>query len=163
MVSKYIFIRFLLVLSSCFALNGCSNPSTENPTLNIAVANSVHFPMNDIAEAFERKHQIDVNLSANSSGILTTQIKQGAPFDVFVCANMAYPNDLFKKQLTLGEPKVYAHGSLILWTTKMMLDDEELSSLVENKFGKIAIANPETAPYGIAAVEALKKAGVYYQ
>jgi len=141
----------------------CAGDSADKNKLNVAVANNMQYAMKEIVVAFEKKHNINVNLSAGSSGTLTTQIKQGAPFDLFVSANMKYPNTLFKEKLATEKPKIYALGSLILWTTKQSNLEGGLAALLNDEYKKVAIANPETAPYGIAAVEAIKNAGLYGQ
>ncbi len=150
-------LPFILILSLVFF----SCESKKEDKVTIAVANNMQYAMEEIVVAFEKKYTVKVEVSASSSGTLTTQIKQGAPFDVFISANMKYPNTLFEEGFTTANPKVYAYGSLVLWT----LDDLDISkgiqSLLSDNFKKIAIANPETAPYGIAAVEAMKNAVLY--
>jgi len=74
---------------------------------------------------------------------------------------MKYPNTLFEEGLAMEAPKVYANGSLVLWTLNGKDISEGMKSLLSDDFKKIAIANPETAPYGIAAVEAMKKVNLY--
>lgn len=150
--------QLLLVLISLFILS-CGTKKEDKIT--IAVANNMRYAMDEIAEEFERINHVKVEVSSSSSGTLTTQIKQGAPFDIFVSANMRYPNVLFNEGFTKNSPEVYAYGSLVLWTLKDLNIDGGLKSLLNNEFKKIAIANPETAPYGIAAIEALKKAGLH--
>tara|TARA_B100000809_G_scaffold252894_1_gene288198 strand:+ start:14876 stop:15631 length:756 start_codon:yes stop_codon:yes gene_type:complete len=149
-------MRQLLLILISLILFSCGGAKEEKIT--IAVANNMRYAMDEIAEEFEKKNHIRVEVSSSSSGTLTTQIKQGAPFDIFVSANMRYPNILFKEGFTENSPKVYAYGSLVLWTLKDISLKDGLSALLSNDFRKIAIANPETAPYGIAALEALKNA-----
>jgi molybdate transport system substrate-binding protein len=115
--------------------------------------------MHEIVERFTAKHDIKVDAASGSSGVLTAQIQQGAPFDVFVSANMFYPNSLKESGLVLGSPTVYAQGTLILWS----LDGTDLSQGIEvlasDSVSKFAIANPDIAPYGIAAMQALQRSG----
>ena len=125
----------------------------------VAVAANMQYAMEDLSIVFEKKYGIKVEISSASSGVLTTQIKQGAPFDLFISANMRYPNLLFQENLTVDTPEVYAHGSLVLWTMKGVDISKGLACLLEDNVKKIAIANNETAPYGIAAFEALKNKG----
>ncbi|MDG1477503.1 MAG: molybdate ABC transporter substrate-binding protein [Vicingaceae bacterium] len=146
------------VLLSLFSCSG----SKENK-ITVAVANNMQYAIKEITAAFEKEHGIRVEVSASSSGTLTTQIKQGAPFDVFISANMKYPNTLYKDGFTIEAPKVYAEGALVLWTLNDKRLDGGLAVLLDEEFRKVAIANPETAPYGIAAIEALEKANLHSQ
>lgn len=98
-----------------------------------------------------------------SSGKFTTQIESGAPFDVFMSADMDYPQTLQKEGLTYNDPKVYGYGTLVLWT----LNDIDLSKgikvLTEESVRKVAIPTPKTAPYGRQAVNAFKFYNMYPQ
>lgn len=152
-------MRIVIIIFCTILLYSCEN--SNEPKVTIAVANNMQYAMEDIATAFEKAHHIKVEISASSSGTLTTQIKQGAPFDIFISANMKYPNALFVDGLTVDAPEIYAYGSLILWTLNDVKTEGGLKTLLADDFRKIAIANPETAPYGIAAVEALKNANLY--
>ena len=114
----------------------------------------MQFVIKDLVESFTNSTGIECEIIISSSGKLTAQINEGAPFDVFVSANMKYPNDLFEKGLTLGKPKIYAHGKLVMWSMKNEITPSIL--LLENdKIKHIAVANPKTAPYGNAAIEVL--------
>lgn len=141
---------FLLVTitSSC--------QSSYDPPLLIATAANMQSPMKALIKEFERQRGVKCDLSVASSGKLSTQILNGAPFDIFVSADTAYPVQLFKEQLTLGKPKIYAYGRLCLCTTKP-LDKIAFSPSTLAGIDKIAIANPDIAPYGKAALEALEK------
>ena len=150
-----------IVISIFLALLIFSCGNNNKPKVTVAVSNNMQYAMEEIVVAFEKQHAVRVELSASSSGTLTTQIKQGAPFDIFISANMKYPNTLFEEGLAMEAPKVYANGSLVLWTLNGKDISEGMKSLLSDDFKKIAIANPETAPYGIAAVEAMKKVNLY--
>ena len=114
----------------------------------------MQFAINDLVDSFSETTGIECEIIISSSGKLTAQINEGAPFDVFVSANMKYPNDLYEKGLTLGKPKIYAHGKLVLWTMKNDLTPS-IQQLENNQLKHIALANPKTAPYGNAAIEVL--------
>jgi len=150
--------RYLILISLSFALiTSCSN---EN-TLNIATSANMLFAMSEIVSEFKKDNDIKVELIITSSGKLTSQIEQGAPFDVFVAANTKYPTYLDSLGLTTSAPKVYAHGKLGLWTLKEL--SPTLALLTTDTIQKIAIANPKNAPYGKASIEALKHSGIYEQ
>ncbi|NNF18161.1 MAG: molybdate ABC transporter substrate-binding protein, partial [Flavobacteriaceae bacterium] len=97
-----------------------------------------------------------------SSGKLTAQIREGAPYDLLVSADMRYPRELEKLDLLAGEPRVYAYGTLVIWTNRPGIEPS-LKALSDPGIDHIAIANPLTAPYGRAAIEVLKEAGIYDQ
>jgi len=147
---------YLLVLS--LFLFSCKKD--KEPTLQIATAANMQYAMNEIIARFEQKYGINCDLIVSSSGKLTAQIMEGAPYDVFVSADMKYPNTLFVNNFTSNSPKVYAHGNLVLWTNKLN-NKPTLEILSTKNIKHIAIANPKTAPYGKAAVELLKHLNIY--
>lgn len=143
---------FLLSLASC---------QTRKPQpLIIAAAANVQFAMQELIDAFQKETGAPCEIVLSSSGKLTAQIQEGAPFHVFVSADMIYPEVLFKNGLTTGPPEIYAYGKLVLWT---LAEDVEPSpeGLVSDQVRHIAIANPKTAPYGTAAIEALRHFGIF--
>jgi len=142
-------------LSALFFIYGCNS---EN-TLNVATSANMQFAMEEIVEIFEKENNIKVELIISSSGKLTSQIEQGAPYDVFVAANTKYPLYLDSSGLTKSSPEVYAKGKLVIWTMKDFTPSFDV--LTAEKVEKIAIANPKTAPYGNASIEALKQHGIY--
>ncbi|SNZ10061.1 molybdate transport system substrate-binding protein [Persephonella hydrogeniphila] len=127
-------------------------------TLRIAAAANVQYALQDIISSFRKKFpQVEIIISVSSSGKLTAQIERGAPFDIFLSANMKYPEYLYKKGLALGKPVVYAKGVLVLWSMKNIpLKEKDIFVLEEDTVKKIAIPNPRNAPYGEEAVKALK-------
>lgn len=126
--------------------------------INLACASNVSYALPDLIKAFNEKHPgVKVNVILASSGKLSAQIKHGAPFDVFMSANMKYPEYLYKNGLAVTKPKVYAKGAIALFSVK--IKNLSMKSLLNAD--RIAIANPKTAPYGRAAVEAMKNAGIY--
>ncbi|GAA4277048.1 molybdate ABC transporter substrate-binding protein [Aquimarina mytili] len=148
----------LLILISIILSTACK--PQHDYKLNIAVAANMQFAMKELSKAFTNQTGIACDLIIGSSGKLTAQIKEGAPFDIFVSADMKYPNDLFKSGHTSTVPKIYAYGKLVLWS---MIDDTEPSIDILNtsEIKHIAIANPKTAPYGIAAIQVLNQHGIY--
>lgn len=130
-------------------------------TINIAVAANVSYAINDLIAEFNKTNpDTKVEVVLGSSGKFTTQIQNGAPFDIFMSADMKFPETLEKENLTSTKPVIYAQGSLAMLSIKP-LDFSKGIALVTNKsIEKIAIANPKTAPYGTAAIEALKNANL---
>jgi molybdate transport system substrate-binding protein len=142
--------------------------------LTVAVASNALEAMREIASEFERAEGVRVNVVHGSTGKLFTQITQGAPFDVFFSADAERPKLLETKGLAeAGSRFVYTIGVLALWRPDGPFTDAEkdgvyagkgaLLKLSDASFGKIAVANPAVAPYGTAAVEALKSAGAYQE
>ncbi|OIN61061.1 molybdate ABC transporter substrate-binding protein [Arsenicibacter rosenii] len=144
--------RFLLLICGLL-LSAITDLSAQE--LRIAVAANAQFVMETLRDAFQKQTGISVTPIVSSSGKLTTQIQQGAPYDLFLSADTDYPETLFKAGLTTGTPFIYAYGSLVLWAPdKPQL--KRLHQLTARSVRHIAIANPATAPYGQAAVSLLK-------
>lgn len=133
-------------------------------TITIAAASDLTYAMNEIAANFEKSTGCSAHVSTGSSGNFLTQIENGAPFDLFFSADIAYPKKLETEGLAAaGSTYLYAIGKIVLWTRNDSHVDigNGLSALRDPAVHKIAIANPQHAPYGRAAEEALRKAGVY--
>ncbi len=150
-------IRFLIFIG-LLLITACRQQQSD--TLHIAVAANMQFAMKELSKEFTHQTGIACDLIISSSGKLTAQIKEGAPFDVFVSADMKYPNELFTSGHTTKKPKIYAYGKLVMWS---MIDDikPSITILKSPQIKHIALANPKTAPYGAAAIEVLKKYDVY--
>lgn len=131
--------------------------------LTIAAASDLSGALREIAAAFEAETGVKAVTSFGSTGMLARQIAEGAPFDVFLSADEGYVKDLNRGGFVLSESiRVYAYGSLaIVVSGALGLDIKDISGLAGASVKKIAIANPGHAPYGRAAVEALKKEGVW--
>jgi molybdate transport system substrate-binding protein len=142
--------------------------------LKIAAASDLTAAMQKLAPAFEQQTGIHVSVSTGSSGNFFAQIRNGAPFDVFLSADKSYPEKL--QQAGQAEPNSltpYARGRLVLWTAKnsglhLRVNDSRvleggLEMLTRPEVRKVAIANPEHAPYGRAALAALEHYKVYEQ
>ena len=124
--------------------------------ITVAGAANVQFTLEDLKAEFTRETGIGVKTVIGSSGKLTSQIENGAPFDVFLSADTKYPAVLYKEGFSLRSPKVYAYGVLVLWTMKDLDLSQGLNVLNGPGIVKIAIADPALAPYGRQAVNALK-------
>jgi len=124
--------------------------------ITVAAAANVQFTLDDLKAEFTRETGIGVKAVIGSSGKLTSQIENGAPFDVFLSADMKYPAKVYKDGFSLQAPKVYGYGVLVLWTIKDLDLSKGISVLSDAAIGKIALADPQLAPYGREAVNALK-------
>jgi len=142
-----------------------SSPRLPAQDLRVAAASDLQFAMNELASQYEKTSGKKVDVSYGSSGNFRTQIVNGAPFDLFFSADAQYPNLLVSEGLADRDSLyVYAHGRLVLWApagSNLQLDKRGLAVLKSNRISRIAIANPDHAPYGRAAVAALQEAGVY--
>jgi molybdate transport system substrate-binding protein len=133
--------------------------------LRIAAAASLQGSLDEVARAFEASHSgVKVEISYGASGSLTTQIQQGAPFDLFLAADMAYPARAAENGHGRGPVFAFVAGRLVLWVRKdLTLDPSKdgLAVLRDPRFKHIALANPKLAPYGAAAEAALRSAGLW--
>src|SRR5262249_5248813 len=133
--------------------------------LRIAAAADLKSAMDDLASQYQRQSYTKLNISYGSSGNFFSQIQNGAPFDLFFSADIDYPRKL--ETAGLAEPGTlykYAVGRLVLWVpadAKVDVAKQQWPALLVASVQKIAVANPEHAPYGRAAVAALQKAGIY--
>jgi molybdate transport system substrate-binding protein len=125
-------------------------------TITVAVAANVQYAFDDLRAAFKNETGHDLKPVYSSSGKLTAQIMNGAPFDVFLSADTEYPEKLHREGHTAGAPKVYAYGLLVLWTMKDLDLKQWQSVLAGPAVAKIAVANPKTAPYGRETIKALE-------
>ena len=124
-------------------------------TINIAVAANVSYAIDELKTAFKQQHpDVKVRVTLGSSGKLTAQIKNGAPYTLFMAANMKYPEALYEDKIAITKPVVYAQGALAYLSKKGRDFSNPASLLQSDAITKIAIANPKTAPYGKAALEA---------
>lgn len=130
--------------------------------ISVAVAAN----LSDVIEVFKAEFSktnpnTKVNTVLGASGKFATQIKAGAPFDIFLSADMKFPESLYAEQLAVTKPVIYASGALAMMSAKGVDLSRGMAILNDPNIQKIALANPKTAPYGTAAIEAFKNAGVY--
>jgi len=158
------------LVSSCGKREQMAEPPTSQPSAQrqvaIAAAADLKFALDDIIAAFRRQHaEIDVKAMYGSSGSLFAQLSNGAPFDLFLSADMEYPRRLVEQGFALGPTLFrYALGRIVIWVpnnSPLDLPSHGLQSLLAPSVRKVAIANPTHAPYGRAAEAAMKKLGVY--
>lgn len=157
-------VSFIGIVSLFLSCNGNTHDENQptNPTLTIAVAANAQFVMKAIEKAYEKNTGIEVQIVIGSSGKLTAQISQGAPYDLLVAADMKYPNNLYEGGHATTTPRVYASGSLVLWTmNEAILLDTTLQFLLHDTIHKLVIANPKNAPYGEQAIKAMEHLGIF--
>lgn len=136
--------------------------TAQAETITIAAASDLKFAMDEIVAAFEASHAPDkVDVVYGSSGKFQTQIQQGAPYDLYFSADVEFPRRLAEAGFTASEVKVYAVGHLVLWSASLDASRMTLDSLTDPAITRIAIANPQHAPYGQRAEEALRASGLW--
>ena len=132
-----------------------------NAQVMVATSANVSFAINSLIKEFNKTYpNIKITPIISSSGKLTSQIINQAPFDIFLSADTFYPNKLYNLKISKTIPIIYAYGKLALFSPKKRDFSKKLKILLNNNIKKIAIANPKTAPYGKAAFEALKRAKI---
>jgi molybdate transport system substrate-binding protein len=147
-----------ILIGMFFYQLGCDDVSKDK--LTIAASANMQYAMEELIERFTELSGISCELIVSSSGKLTAQIVEGAPFDLFFSADMKYPREIYKKGLATGPPRTYAYGYLVFWSLDEALELTE-NGLLSEEVRHVAIANPETAPYGRAAQDLLRGMGVY--
>jgi molybdate transport system substrate-binding protein len=152
-------VRSVLVL---VVLAACSTSKSDGRAVRIAAASDLTRAFTELGKEFESRTGIRVKLTFGSSGLLSTQIVEGAPFFLFAAAN----RDFVTKVVAAGKcdgstAQGYGRGRVVVWTAKDVLAPAKLADLAEPRYKRIAIANPEHAPYGTAAKQALQKVGLW--
>jgi molybdate transport system substrate-binding protein len=154
----------LLPAGAADALSASQGAQKQCGTVTVAAAADLMYAINEIAANFEKATGCTVRVSTGSSGNFLSQIENGAPFDVFFSADIEYPKRLEAQGLAVpGSAYLYAVGKIVLWVRNDSRLDVSagLAALRDPSIQKVAIANPQHAPYGRAAEEALRNAGVY--
>jgi molybdate transport system substrate-binding protein len=143
------------------ALVAAGGARAEEPPLKVAAASDLAVAWKELGAAYERQTGQKVIFSFGSTGLLAAQLSQGAPFDVFAAANVSFVDEVVKAGACDGATKApYARGRVVVWTQKSRPAPKSLAELADPRYVKIAIANPEHAPYGKAGMQALQAAGV---
>lgn len=133
-------------------------------TVQVAVAANFASAMETIASHFEADTGHKALVTSGATGKFYAQIKNGAPFEVFLSADEATPQKLEEEGFVVPKTRyTYAIGQLVLWSPKYHFVDQEGQVLKGGNFAHLSIANPKTAPYGAAAIEVLKKKGLEAQ
>jgi len=152
------FKRFLLFFLAILVLH--PGPSWASESLRVAVAANFIQPFKELARLFEEREGVRVQAAFTSSGNIYNQITHGAPYDLFLSADEQRPL-LLEKEGLAEKPFVYAKGEVVLWSAhEGFCDSVDWQQALKKSSGRIAIANPRTAPYGQAAMTALERVGL---
>ena len=154
----------LVALAALLAMpTGChrKEPAPFSPA-RVAAAADLAFAFEEVGAAFAKKTGTKPIFSFGSTGLLAKQIEEGAPFDVFAAANVSFAERVIAAGTCDASTKaLYARGRIVLWGRAGVVLPDTLAGLADSRFVKIALANPEHAPYGHAAREAMENAGVW--
>ncbi|MEJ7731600.1 MAG: molybdate ABC transporter substrate-binding protein [Polyangiaceae bacterium] len=140
-------------------------PADAGPAeIQVAAASDLAVALKEIGEAYQKAHGSKVVITFGSTGLLAKQIAEGARYDAFFAANVSFVDDVVRAGACDGATKApYARGRIVIWSKDGIADPAPatLADLKEARFAKLAIANPEHAPYGKAAQQALQSAGLW--
>jgi molybdate transport system substrate-binding protein len=157
--------RFVLGMAiAALSMHAAATSADQNRHITLAVAADLHYAMDKVIAAYRHDHPADsVDVVYGSSGQLLAQIEQGAPFELFFSADSDYPKQLIAHGNAGGPAVPYAVGHIVLWSASIDMHHVQLADLKQPRFGRIAIANPQHAPYGKRAEQALRSAGIWDQ
>lgn len=147
------------IVASC----GAAEQTDAQPdiTITVAAASDLRFAFEDLGASFTDETGIEVTFSFGSSGLLREQIINGAPFDLFASANVEFVDAVIDAGRGQAATKAtYAYGRLALWTPTGIPLPDAIEDLTDPQYSRIAIANPDHAPYGLAAETALATSGI---
>ncbi len=155
-----------LIIISLLLISGCGSRVDNNSDKNvlyIAAASDLAGAFEEVGRSFEQATGIRTVFNFGSTGMLTKQIENGAPLDIFAAANIQFIDQLERKGLIIPDTKaLYARGRITIWMRGgSLLQIERLEELARVEIERVAIANPDHAPYGLAAREAMEAAGVW--
>jgi molybdate transport system substrate-binding protein len=142
---------------------GCHKAPAPAEPLKVAAAADLSFAFKDLGAAYEKKTGRPVVFSFGATGLLEKQVAEGAPFDVFAAANVSYADDAVHAGACQADSKtLYASGHIVLYSPPgAAFAPKTLADLTDPRVKRIAIANPDHAPYGKAAKQAMQRAGVW--
>lgn len=156
-------MRKIYILFCCLinlvVLPGCQPAKKDQQKIIIATAANMQFAMEALVDIYSEGYGTPCELIIGSSGKLTAQISQGAPYDLFIAANMKYPAEVERQGRAGSKPRAYARGTLVLWTADVNIQPS-IPLLKSDSITHIAIANPRLAPYGEAAIGVLEHFGI---
>lgn len=161
LAAKFPFLIFLVFFVGCKSKENSEKPFSENSEISVAAAVNLRNVLEELNQNYLKENPSrNVSLTFGSSGMLTQQIIYGAPFDLYLSADTLFPEKLKGLNLTKGESVIYTYGKVVMWSAKSDVS-KGLELVLEDEIKKIAIANPQLAPYGRATVETLKNQGLY--
>ncbi len=138
----------------------CLSQLAAQQKLNVAAASDLKFALDSVISMYHQLHSNSkVQVTYGSSGKFFEQIQNGAPFDIYFSADKYYPETLKVRGFTTSDVKIYGIGRIVVWSKKTDPNDDKINSLLNLKIRKIAIANPDHAPYGKRAEESMQ----YYE
>jgi molybdate transport system substrate-binding protein len=156
------------LLCLCFAaflLSGCKkDPPPQAPAVvRVAAAADLTLAFEELGREFTKESGTPVSFTFGSTGLLSKQLKEGAPFDLFAAANVSFVDQVVAAGACDGATKApYARGRIAVWSKRGAVEPPaKLEDLADPRFKKLALANPEHAPYGVAARDALRTVGVW--
>ena len=157
---RRIAVLAFLVLAACSSKKTADNAPAKE--IRVAAASDLAQAFKDVGEAFAKQSGIKPNFNFSSSGLLAKQIEQGAPFFLFAAANKSFVDQVVNAgKCDAATAQLYSRGRLVMWAKSGA--PAKITDLVDPKYQRIGIANPDHAPYGKAAKQALEKAGIYDQ
>ncbi len=149
------------ILPLALLLVSCGG-TDQRPELRIAVASNFKTPATELVKIFQDRTGENITITAGSTGKLFAQIRNGAPYDVFLAADRARPELLESEgPAAAGSRFTYALGKLVLWSPQEIGTNSGPEFLEKGEFEKLAIANPKLAPFGKAAEEVLRNLGIW--
>jgi molybdate transport system substrate-binding protein len=151
------------VVAFALALAACKSKAAGPEALKVAAASDLSFAFKEVGASYEKATGQPVVFEFGSTGLLEKQVAEGAPFDAFAAANVSYADDAVKAGACLADSKaLYATGRIALFPGKgAPFAPKTVGDLSDPRIKRIAIANPDHAPYGKAAKQAMQKAGVW--
>ena len=157
------FLLALACVTACKTKSPATTTTASSDEITVAAAADLTPAFEELGRQFQSATKTKVVFVFGSTGMLTRQIENGAPFDLFAAANVSYIDELDQKGLIIPDSKtIYARGRITLWTTQESpIRLQGIADLARPEVQRIAIANPDHAPYGLAAKQALQSAGVW--
>ncbi len=158
-------LRTVAAVCAAALLTACGGtPESATATveeITVAAASDLRPAFEELGEAFEAQTSTEVTFSFGSSGQLREQILNGAPFDLFASADVAYVDEVIASGRGVAATKAdYAMGRIVLWAPEGAALPQSIEALADEQYQRVAIANPQHAPYGLAAQQALESAGI---
>ncbi|MFZ2432239.1 MAG: molybdate ABC transporter substrate-binding protein [Lutibacter sp.] len=153
--------RLFFGLIITFIFTGCTIHAQK---VSIAAASDLKFALDSIISVYQKQHPSEkIQVTYGSSGKFFEQIQYDAPFDLYFSADISYPKKLKEQGFAISEVKTYGIGRIVIWSKKINPNVEKMKALLNPKLNKIAIANPDHAPYGEKAKESMQYYKIYDQ